>query len=510
MSFLLIPIQTYPNTALGYESSINTTTGTSNTAFGQNSLRNNTAGSTNVAIGDGALYTNDSGDGNVAIGWSAMFANLTGDGNCAIGEIALQDNVSGIGNSAFGKESLRRNNGNYNSAFGGGAGYNITTGTLNTLVGFVSGYNITTGSKNTVLGPFNGNQFGLDIRTLSNYIVISDGDGNPRIWVNNLGQVNFPGGAVLPGGTANGVLYLNASGVVTSGTSLAFLPSITGASTNPILDIAGTWNTTGAANGIRLNVTDTASAAGALLMDLRVGGGGIFSVRKDGLVILNAAGTGSVISGNTSTFGTIQFGGQSFGSAGLASIRDAGIFTVRNTGSYNWVSSDNAGVGTIDASIHRDAADTLAQRRGVNAQAFRIYNTFTDASNYERVSFGWSTNIFTIGRESAGTGITRNIRIVGGNAVLGIGEAPSAAVSWTFSANNILAGTDNAYDIGAAAASRPRNLFLGSYMQLSEMTAPAAPAANNVVIYAEDNGAGKTRLMARFATGAAQQIAIEP
>ena len=74
----------------------------------------------------------------------------------------------------------------------------------------------------------------------------------------------------------------------------------------------------------------------------------------------------------------------------------------------------------------------------------------------------------------------------------------------------MFASADNTYDIGAAAANRPRNLFIGSYMQLSEMTAPAAPAANNVVSYAEDNGSGKTRLMARFATGAAQQIAIEP
>jgi hypothetical protein len=47
-------------------------------------------------------------------------------------------------------------------------------------------------------------------------------------------------------------------------------------------------------------------------------------------------------------------------------------------------------------------------------------------------------------------------------------------------------------------------------MQLTEMTAPAAPAADNVRIYAEDNGSGKTRLMALFATGAAVQIAIEP
>jgi tRNA A37 threonylcarbamoyladenosine biosynthesis protein TsaE len=47
-------------------------------------------------------------------------------------------------------------------------------------------------------------------------------------------------------------------------------------------------------------------------------------------------------------------------------------------------------------------------------------------------------------------------------------------------------------------------------MLMAEMTAPAAPAANHVILFAEDNGSGKTRLMARFATGAAQQVAIEP
>jgi hypothetical protein len=39
---------------------------------------------------------------------------------------------------------------------------------------------MTTGSKNTLVGCYNGNQGGLDIRTASNNIVLSDGDGNPR------------------------------------------------------------------------------------------------------------------------------------------------------------------------------------------------------------------------------------------------------------------------------------------------------------------------------------------
>lgn len=50
----------------------------------------------------------------------------------------------------------------------------------------------------------------------------------------------------------------------------------------------------------------------------------------------------------------------------------------------------------------------------------------------------------------------------------------------------------------------------GGAMQFTEMTAPSAGASNTVRLYAEDNGAGKTRLMALFSTGAAQQVAIEP
>jgi len=54
-------------------------------------------------------------------------------------------------------------------------------------------------------------------------------------------------------------------------------------------------------------------------------------------------------------------------------------------------------------------------------------------------------------------------------------------------------------------------VHLGSrHMEMVEITAPAAGATNSARIFAEDDGAGKTRLMVRFATGAVQQLAIEP
>jgi hypothetical protein len=76
-----------------------------------------------------------------------------------------------------------------------------------------------------------------------------------------------------------------------------------------------------------------------------------------------------------------------------------------------------------------------------------------------------------------------------------------------------VAGTNN-YNIMSKGATS-LNVFEGNvkidkYIEQTEMTAPAAPAANGVRIYAVDNGAGKTQLMAIFSSGAAQQLAIQP
>ena len=60
-------------------------------------------------------------------------------------------------------------------------------------------------------------------------------------------------------------------------------------------------------------------------------------------------------------------------------------------------------------------------------------------------------------------------------------------------------------------------LFLGVYGQLrgavlefQERTDPSAADANKVRLYARDNGAGKTQLVARFSSGAVQVIATQP
>jgi hypothetical protein len=89
-----------------------------------------------------------------------------------VGTAALQSNTTASNNTQVGYNTLGAN----------------TTGTGNTAVGEGGGSLMTTGSKNTILGRFNGNQGGLDIRTASNHIVLSDGDGNPRVIVDSAGN----------------------------------------------------------------------------------------------------------------------------------------------------------------------------------------------------------------------------------------------------------------------------------------------------------------------------------
>lgn len=60
-----------------------------------------------------------------------------------------------------------------------------------------------------------------------------------------------------------------------------------------------------------------------------------------------------------------------------------------------------------------------------------------------------------------------------------------------------------------AAVGRVGGTVMGA-IPFTEITEPDAPAANGARLYVVDNGAGKTSLRVRFASGATQTIATEP
>jgi hypothetical protein len=180
---------------------------------------------------------------------------------------------------------------------------------------------------------------------------------------------------------------------------------------SPIINAAQTWNNAAVTfTGIKLNVTDTASAAASNLMDLQVGGVSQFSVSKAGAAFV-PAGTVSAPSLAIRSK-SAGFYGPSANTiaATIASsaqyVQFSNLFRMTSAMSLGWSSGDPIATN-LDVILARDAANTLAQRNGVNAQAFNIYNTFTDASNYERGFMRWVSNVLRIGTEKLGTGAAR-------------------------------------------------------------------------------------------------------
>lgn len=206
-----------------------------------------------------------------------------------------------------------------------------------------------------------------------------------------------------------------------------------------IYDMADTWNDAGETfTAIKMNVTDTASNAASLLMDLQVGGVSRYKVDKTG------------VQSSTATRGP-------FFKAAAPLVAEKFVLGGGSAaGGVTGLASSGQVVMLVGAKY----------ALGNKNDAFEMASA---------ARLGWSSTPGSGHASSAISGDLYAFRAAAG--ILGLHGTAST--------------------VGAAA-------------QLREMTAPAAPAADHVRIYAEDDGAGKTRLMALFPTGAAQQIAIEP
>jgi hypothetical protein len=93
-------------------------------------------------------------------------------------------------------------------------------------------------------------------------------------------------------------------------------------------------------------------------------------------------------------------------------------------GSAGQFQYNSAGTTFAGVNFYRETADIVAQRNGTTAQSLYVYNTFTDASNYERAAFDWTTNpgFLTIGPLAAGTGSLRGT----------VFTVPGSTTNWTF------------------------------------------------------------------------------
>ena len=148
---------------------------------------------------------------------------------------------------------------------------------------------------------------------------IASGNNGGQIWnwaltANNQNAFTFGETTAATSGTLGNQNILGATTLAGStAVPMQIADSLTGTQTLPALYVAPTWNTTGVVNGgILENVTNTASGAASLLLNLEVGGTSFFSVDKAG----NSFAAASVTVGKaTVNTGKITLAGGTSGNA---------------------------------------------------------------------------------------------------------------------------------------------------------------------------------------------------
>jgi hypothetical protein len=288
---------------------------------------NGTVGATTATTG---AFTTLSASSTLSVTGAGSIQGLTvgrGAGavatNVALGTDALAQNSTGAFSTVVGREAgFSTLTSSYNTFLGYRAGYN-TTGDQNTFLGKFAGNSVTSGATNTIVGAFNGNQASLDIRTASNYTVISDGGGTPHL-------AAYAGGTVALQGA-----------IPVAGTGITF-PATQSASSNAnTLDDyeEGTW-------------TPTFDLISGSLSGQSLSGTYVKIGRQVTLTLYASAGTSS--SASFGGFTGLPFTTENVNQKGSGILRESAV----SGNAYQWIVNSNATSSTARRYDNNDSIST--------------------------------------------------------------------------------------------------------------------------------------------------------
>lgn len=275
-------------------------------------------------------------------------------------------------------------------------------------------------------------------------------------------------GSGVPGGSNTQLQYNNAgsfggiTGATTNGTFVTLTTPVLGAATGTSLALGGAT-----LGGNALAVTGTANISGAT-------------------TALNFAASGNG-SSSTPAFGEGSSGIYFAGSGSDIYFTRGGTYglglltsSVQVPAAYKFGFESGGAASALDVILARDAANTLAQVNGANAQTFNLYSTFTNSSNYRRISLvgnylaGGSPAIVATG---LGTGANASLLIAADDTSGAISFRTANSARWGIDSTGKLSNT---------------SITLGDQAQVFAVTAtqPTTPTGTQNAIFWNITSAG--------------------
>lgn len=304
---------------------------------------------------------------------------------------------------------------NDSSAFGGDA--DLTWNKTTNVLGVTGDVNLSDGGTYTTT-------LQTITPTADRTISLPDATGTVALVAGSSGQVLWNNAGVNAGAstlTYDGSIlttsgrFINSYNATASSPAKAFTGTWftggTGTTTKPqvLIEPTGATSTAWSTSGTGLGVNAASGFAGNLL-DLQVNGTSQASITSVGQL--------NVRTGFYNNPG-IRFASGDYIYAGNNSFN----FYATNgyAGGFSRGSGGPAVVIGTSTIFEENSSTVLAQRNSTNAQAFRWYQTYTDASNYSRVGLdvGLTTsNVFTFGPQAAGTGTLRPLYLSTGSTTV--------------------------------------------------------------------------------------------
>lgn len=153
---------------------------------------------------------------------------------------------------------------------------------------------------------------------------------------------------------------------------------------------------------------------------------------------------------------------------------------VNNIAGFNWTNGVN---DTINSKTIAAASNIVyVSNYQLDKAEFgvqRLYNTGSGRqTDFEALQMDWSSNTARLFTQHGGTGTNRTLQI-GTNGTGSLTLMTNSSNRWAVDGSNghFLAQTDNAYDIGASGATRPRILYVGTNVITPSIATPKLDVA---------------------------------